>query len=262
MVQVMSLFWRAWRTMATLSCFALFAVGGVVVGGICLPLVRILRRDEGARHRLGRWIVHKSFHAFITYMRGTGVLKLRVENLQGLRKPGTLVVANHPTLIDFVILGSLIPHADCLVKSELMRDWFKRWPIRLAGYILNDQGETTLAHCRRSLETGNNIVIFPEGTRTPPGRPVAFQKGAAQVAVRIRQNLTPVVIQSRGSNLEKGGKWYLAPKSQLTVNLRVLDEIDVDPFLNMRQDQPALAARDLHAHLQQRFNQELSLAGA
>jgi 1-acyl-sn-glycerol-3-phosphate acyltransferase len=104
------------------------------------------------------------------------------------------------------------------------------------------------------------MIIFPEGTRTRLGKPCKFQKGAAQVAIRIRQNITPVLIQSSQSNLEKGGAWYLAPKHPIRIVMKVREEIHVRPFLTARPDQPALAARDLNEHLQSYFNREVSHA--
>ncbi|HKP95690.1 MAG TPA: lysophospholipid acyltransferase family protein [Fibrobacteria bacterium] len=258
----MSLLWRMWRTAATVMCFAVFAMGGALIGAFGIPCVWLIWRKEEARHRVGRWIVQKGFHLFVLLMRGTGVIHVRYEGLESLRRSGNLVLANHPTLIDFVLLASVIPQADCFVKSALLGDWFKRWPVLLAGYIPNDQGESTMARCRRSLASGNNVIIFPEGTRTPPGMPVKFRKGAAQVAVRTQRNVTPVFIESTRSNLHKGGAWYLAPRHQVRITLRVKDDIPIRPFLTARPDQPALAARDLNDHLQHYFNKDLSGARA
>lgn len=258
----MSILGRLWRTLATLLCFSTFAVGGLCIGAFILPAVRLLRRRDEDRHRAGRRVIHVAFHLFVTLMRATGVLRVRFVGLDRLRRHGQLVLANHPTLIDFVLLASVIPQADCFVKSDLKADWFKRWPVLLAGYILNNQGETTMDLCRRSLGLGNNIIIFPEGTRTPPGAPVRFRQGAAQVAVRIGQDITPIFIESTPSNLHKGGTWYLAPAEPVEITLRVEEPIRVRPFLVRRPDQPALAARDLNDHLQDYFNKGLVSARA
>lgn len=256
----MNLLGRIWRTLATLWCFFTFAVGGVLLGWTSIPLVWLIWRKQEDRHRAGRNLVRWGFFLFVWMMRLTGVLKLRIEGKESLLRPGNLVLANHPTLIDFVILASMVPQADCVVKAALEKDWFKRWPVKLAGYISNHDGEATIAQTRRSLDSGNNMIIFPEGTRTPPGRPVKFQKGAAQVAVRVPRNITPVLIRSTQSNLEKGGAWYLAPRKPIRIVMRVGAEIPVRPFLAARPDQPALAARDLNEHLQSYFNREVSHA--
>ncbi len=258
----MKFLWRSWRTVATVFSFAVFAIGGALLGLFASPLVWIFWRKENSRHKVGRFIVQYSFRIFVLMMQGLGVLRVHYVGLAELGKSGNLVMANHPTLLDFVLLAAVLPNADCFVKSDLWDDWFKRWPIMLAGYICNNQGASTMARCRQSLDSGNNVIIFPEGTRTSPGRPVKFQNGAAQIAVRTQQNVTPVLIESTWSNLHKGGKWFLAPEHQLRMTLRVQEEIPIEPFLKARPDQPALAARDLNFHLQQFFNKECLSVGA
>lgn len=226
------------------------------MGLMGIPLVWLICRNEASRHKVGRWIIQNGFRLFVMIMQVTGVMRVKYYGLDELRKSGNLVMANHPTLIDFVLLASAIPKADCFVKSALLDDWFKRWPVMLGGYIRNNQGAATMEKCQQSLDAGNNVIIFPEGTRTQPGMPVKFHKGAAQVAVRTQQNVTPVFIKTTWSNLHKGGKWYLAPKNQVKITLRIQADIPIQPFLEARPDQPALAARDLNSHLQQYFNKD------
>jgi 1-acyl-sn-glycerol-3-phosphate acyltransferase len=258
----MNLLWRGWRTLATVLCFACLAIGAMLLGALCIPVVWLLWRRNEARHRMGRFIVHTGLRVFVLLMRGTGVLHVRYERLDGLGSSGNLVLANHPTLIDFIVLAAVIPQSDCIFKSSLLNDWCNRWPLLLAGYIRNDEAESTLARCRQSLDHGNTLIIFPEGTRSSPGKPVKFHKGAAQVAVRIHQDVTPILITCTSSNLHKGGAWYLAPEHQVRMTLCVHDPIRVDPFLQAHDGQPRLAARDLNDHLQLFFNQGLMHAGS
>ena len=53
---------------------------------------------------------------YMETMRVLGILTYRVEGAERLREPGRLIVANHPTLIDVVLLVSLMPEVDCIVK--------------------------------------------------------------------------------------------------------------------------------------------------
>jgi 1-acyl-sn-glycerol-3-phosphate acyltransferase len=172
-----------------------------------------------------------------------------------------VIVANHPTLIDFVVLAGLIPRADCLVKSSLRDHWAMRWPVRLAGYIPNDRGEETLELCRLSLAAGNSIVIFPEGTRTPPGAPARFRRGAAQVALRCGKAVTPVAIACPASNLHKGGPWYLAPTMKPRMRLEVLEPQETAALLELHGGQATPAARALTTLLEQRINEVLEREG-
>ncbi len=251
---------RAWRTFATVVlCFGTFFAGSLLLMPLAAPLLLAAPRSA-RRARFGKRLVRASFRAFVGWMRVLGVLDLDLDPdtrdaLSGAR--GLFVVANHPTLIDFVVLASLLPQADCLVKSSLTRHKAMRWPVLLAGYVSNDRGERTLEECRRSLAEGNAMVVFPEGTRTLRGRLPEFRRGAAQLAVRCSGAVLPVALESRESNLEKGGSWWLAPERRLRLSVRVLPKVATGPFLEGAGGEPGRAARDLTAALERRFHEVL-----
>ena len=73
-------------------------------------------------------------------MRRLGVLTVSVSGAARLQREGLLVLANHPTLIDVVLLVALLPDADCVVKRAVARNPFMRATVRAAGYIVNDDG--------------------------------------------------------------------------------------------------------------------------
>jgi 1-acyl-sn-glycerol-3-phosphate acyltransferase len=247
---------RAWRTLATLFCFAVFMGSSL----LALPLacsVLFIAGSRRRRWRAGKTVVGAYFRFFTWLMRTVGVLDLEVQGLERLQGSGDFIVANHPTLIDFVVLASLVPRADCLVKSGLRRHWAMSWPVILAGYIPNDRGEETVELCRTSLASGNSIVIFPEGTRSPPGKPLKLKRGAAQLAVRCGRPIIPVFINGPLSNLEKNGAWYLAPARRTRMRVEVMEPQDTATMLESCGGQATLAARALTAQLERRFNEVL-----
>ncbi|MCV5917096.1 1-acyl-sn-glycerol-3-phosphate acyltransferase, partial [Escherichia coli] len=125
------------------------------------------------------------FRLFLTVAKGLGVLDYRIDGAEILRQErGCLVVANHPTLIDYVLLASVMPETDCLVKSALLKNPFLGGAVRAADYLLNSEAETLLPRCQQRLAQGDTILIFPEGTRTKPGEKMTLQRGAANIAVR------------------------------------------------------------------------------
>ncbi|MCD2476569.1 1-acyl-sn-glycerol-3-phosphate acyltransferase, partial [Staphylococcus aureus] len=77
-----------------------------------------------------------------------------------------------------------------------------------ASYICNDSGVGVIDDCIASLRAGNNLIIFPEGTRTTPGRPVQLQRGAANIAIRGRCDMTPVHIRCSPPALSKELPWW------------------------------------------------------
>lgn len=162
---------RLWRLIMTGFCFALFGVGGLLLSLVWFNLLLIVQRDRVKRRRLARRSIAASFRFFMNVMRLTGVLDYRIDNLEALRSErGCLVIANHPTLIDYVILASVMPETDCLVKSALLRNPFVSGVIRAADYLINSEADTLLAASQRRLAQGDTLLIFPEGTRTRVGK--------------------------------------------------------------------------------------------
>jgi hypothetical protein len=102
-----------------------------------------------------------------------GVLRYEVHGLDKLERGGQLILANHPTLIDTVFLIAFVRNADCIVKGGLWNNPFTGGPVRAAGYIRNDGGPALVDDCIASLRAGGNLIVFPEGTRTPRGGTMA-----------------------------------------------------------------------------------------
>ena len=81
-------------------------------------------------------------------MRITGVLRVDFTALDALRgERGLVVAANHPSMLDAVLLISRLPRVVCITKASLWDNAFLGPGIRLAGYIRND---APLAMMRRA----------------------------------------------------------------------------------------------------------------
>ena len=248
---------RAWRVLATAVAFTIFGLGGVALRIIVFPLLQMLVRDQAKRVRYARLTIHHAFRAFIGLMRFLGILHYRIEGLEKLAGTGQLVLANHPTLIDVVFLISLLPNANCVVKSSLAGNPFTRGPVRSTNYICNDVGADLVQDCIASVKAGNNLVIFPEGTRTPVGGPMHLQRGAAHIAVRGVCDITPVTIRCVPLSLTKGSPWWRVPQRRMHFTITVHDEIPVAPFIAQAGGELAIAARRLTEHLQHYFSTEI-----
>jgi 1-acyl-sn-glycerol-3-phosphate acyltransferase len=93
-----------------------------------------------------------------------------------------IIVANHPSLLDIVMIISLIPNADVIVSGYLTKTIIGGVVKRL--YILNSlKFDEMIAACKESLAKGNCLVIFPEGTRTRRNQKMRLKKGAARVSL-------------------------------------------------------------------------------
>ncbi|MBZ4415733.1 1-acyl-sn-glycerol-3-phosphate acyltransferase [Myxococcus sp. RHSTA-1-4] len=246
---------RGWRILATGIAFSTFGLGGLGLRLLYFPLLQLFVRDRARRTRLARLAVHHTFRVFVEWMRILGVLTYRVEGVEKLARPGLLILANHPTLIDVVFLISLVPNADCVVKASLANNPFTRGPIEATGYLCNDSGPGLVQDCIRSVKAGNNLIIFPEGTRTPVNGPMKLQRGAANIAVRGPCDITPVTIRCEPIGLTKGTPWWRVPPAPMNFTIVVRDDIPVAPLLREAGTE-ALAARQLTTHLHDYFSTE------
>ena len=253
---MIALFDRGWRVIATGIAFSTFGIGRLLLRLVYFPLLDLAVRDRARKARLARAMVKRSFAGHIELMRVLGILRYTITGAEKLRREGLLILANHPTLIDVVFLVSLVPNADCVVKSRLARNPFTRGPVRATNYLCNDSGAGLIEDCIRSIRAGSNLVIFPEGTRTPLDGNTHLQRGAANVAVRGGIDVTPVLIDCRPRSLTKGLPWWRVPARRMQFSIEVRDDIAVQPFLVAAGGEAALAARRLTDHLRSYFETE------
>lgn len=243
-----------WRLLMTGLCFLLFGLGGLLLALVWFNLLRLVQRHAGRRQRLARRSIAWSFRFFLESARRLGVLDYQIHGADVLAgERSCLVVANHPTLIDYVLIASVMPETDCLVKGKLLRNPFVRGAILGAGYLINSQGETLLPDSRQRLARGDTLLIFPEGTRSQPGEPLRLQRGAANIAVRCGRPLRVVHIHCSEHLLDKASHWYDVPPAKPRFVVDVRERIAVEPFLAQSQAEPALAARRLNHHLAARL---------
>nr|WP_284500247.1 lysophospholipid acyltransferase family protein [Microbulbifer sp. GX H0434] len=187
-------------------------------------------------------------------MHVTGIYTYGFRDEARLRRPGQLVLANHPSLIDVVFLISRIPNANCIVKASLFRNPFMRGAVTTADYIPNDDPERIIELAARSLQNGESVVLFPEGTRSVPGRPFRFQRGAAYMALRAGVKPTLVTIRCNPPMLMKNIPWYSIPLSRPHFQF---DIANADNLLQLGGvEESPLAAREITHKLKAFFTEE------
>jgi 1-acyl-sn-glycerol-3-phosphate acyltransferase len=235
---------HAWRVFATGFVFVLFGLGALFISLTMFPALRLstLRADV-ARRRIQRAMQH-TFHVYIEIMRLLGIMTYEIHGVSKLREQGRLIVANHPTLIDVVLLVSLMPEVDCIVKRGLWRNPFLRWPVIWASYIPNSEGEELIEGCAAKVRSGHSLLVFPEGTRTVPGRPMRMQRGAAHIALAADVEVLPVTVTCEPATLFKGNPWYRVPARRFHMKVVVGEPVAAATF-RQEGELPARAARRL-----------------
>ncbi|MCU7375039.1 lysophospholipid acyltransferase family protein [Paucibacter sp. O1-1] len=135
-------------------------------------------------------------------------------------------MANHPTLVDVVVLISLMPNAGCIVKQSLWRNPFIRGVLSSVGYIPNRSANLLLQDCKQVLNNATNLVIFPEGTRTLVGNVInPFARGAANIAIRTQSDILPVILRTDVTGLTKQESWYQIPRQTINMSVEIADSV-------------------------------------
>jgi 1-acyl-sn-glycerol-3-phosphate acyltransferase len=241
---------RIWRWLATGFFFALFGIGGLLLSIIWFNLLRLIIRQPDRLHRMTLNSIRNSFRFFLSGLRRVGVMDYRFTGDEKFQQDtGCLIVANHPSLLDYVILASRMPRCDCIVKQALLQNPFLSGVIKAAGYLINSGSDALLQACETRLQAGGTLLIFPEGTRSLPEKPMTLQRGAANIALRAGCDVRIVHISCQPPMLTKNGKWYEIPRVKPQFVITVADKVKAEDFLDESDLSPALAARRLTQYL-------------
>lgn len=248
-----------WRLAGTGFSIACFFGGGLVLALTIFPLIALVAGSAERRVRATQSVIHHVFRFYIVMVEALGIIRLEVIGAEALRDgKGRLIIANHPTLLDVVLLMSLIPRAQCIVKAELWHNRFLGGVMRWAGYIRNDlEPEALLAACKQAMLEGKSLIIFPEGTRSRPGAALQFRRGFANIALLAQAEIQLVTIDCRPIMLSKGDPWWKIPPKRSFFRVRVGERLDaVNP---LGYQYRSLAARQLVRQLQAYFAEQLEL---
>lgn len=247
---------RGWRLLATGFCYALFGLGATVMSVLVFPVVRLTTRDPVTRRTRTRQFIGDSFRFYVWLVERLGVGSVRLAGVEHLADTaGMLVLANHPTLLDYVVHVAALPQANCVVKSALWHNLALGGVVRAAGYLRNDESAELIDSATAALAAGQSLIIYPEGTRSIPGRPLAFRLGAARIALRSRARILPVVMRCEPATLLRGQPWYAIPPRAWRIEMRVLAPVDVATLVGSAALPESIAARHLTRTLEQIFNE-------
>ncbi|MDR7088794.1 lysophospholipid acyltransferase family protein [Cellvibrio fibrivorans] len=245
---------RAWRVPATGIGFALFGLGGAVLSLSVFPILYFLPVKQAQRAVYTRRVIATVFRNYVRVLRWLGLLSYEFHRIEQLHRPGQLIIANHPSLLDVVFLMGLT-HASCVVKASLWRNPFTAMAVRAANYVSNSDPDL-LNRCVDTFKAGHSLIIFPEGTRTKPGQPMVFHRGPSNLALSAGMAITPVMIRCEPATLLKNQQWYEISAQPPHYTIRVLPDVATAAYMADGQMQ-SMAARQLTRDLVELFTQQL-----
>jgi 1-acyl-sn-glycerol-3-phosphate acyltransferase len=154
--------------------------------------------------------------------------RVHVEGRDKIRRGATYVmVANHQSLLDILVLFRLFTHFKWVSKIENFRIPCIGWNMSLNGYVKLRRGDKQsigemMSACARVLDDGSSIMMFPEGTRSPDGRLRAFKHGAFTLAQGSGVPILPILVEGTADALPKRG---FVLQGRHAIRVRVLEEI-------------------------------------
>lgn len=130
-------------------------------------------------------------------------IRLEVAGLEFIPRGGACLIApNHQSAFDTFVWLTLLPRCCYVLKQELLRIPLFG-PLLPAGGMIAIDREAGTAALRgllrlgqRAARDGRQIVIFPEGTRVPPGEVLPLQPGVAALAAHLGLPVIPAVTDS------------------------------------------------------------------
>ncbi len=178
------------------------------------------------------------------------VWPVTIEGREKLRSDrATVIVSNHLSLLDILVLFRLQCHFKWVSKVENFRVPFIGWNMRLNDYIPLRRGDREsvrqmMQACRRTLDEGNSIMMFPEGTRSPSGRMRAFKTGAFELAIDCRTPVQPIAIRGTSDALPKRG---FILRGRHPIHVQVLDPIEPESFAHLSPEKLTAQVRGILA---------------
>jgi len=141
---------------------------------------------------------------------------------------GYVIVSNHESHADSILISHLPFHARWLAKEEIMKIPFLGWMMGWSGDVKvkrgnKDSGREALDSMAEYLRHGGSVMLFPEGTRSTTGEIGPFKDGAFKLAIETQRPVLPMVLTGCGAALPKGG-WELG--GQTYGRLHVLDPVE------------------------------------
>jgi 1-acyl-sn-glycerol-3-phosphate acyltransferase len=221
------LYWayRGLRTFTVALCFAGFWACVVLVGWLMIPFVVLWPGTRVARIRRVHRVMRAGFCVFHFAMRALWLYRRTspVKTLRPGRSP-VVLVANHPTLCDVTSIASLFPDVVAVARPGFAANPLLGRLVRLSGFV--PTGPHVMRECEERLRMGFDVLVFPEGTRSPRGGSLyPFHRGAFELAARARVPIVLLKLTCSPPALSKGLPIWKVSDRMATLTIEPIDVI-------------------------------------
>ncbi len=210
----------AWASIIVLTILLFLAVAFMVI--ISFPF----DRQRKLAHRQCYWW-SRAIIALNPYW------NLQVSGLENIDRDKTyVVVANHQSLADIVVLYGTCMQFKWVAKESLFKLPFVGWSLSLTKHIKLTRGKTesirkVYKEAIHWLREDMSVLFFPEGTRSETAQMKEFQSGAFKLAIKEKRSILPIAIKGTGEAIPKK-TWIF--KTRVSAKLKVLPAIATQDF--------------------------------
>lgn len=221
-----------------------------------LAAVRARNREDPTHRLAGRWL--RNFGKVTSFLTPLWDFSVEGDPPADIATRAYVVVCNHESNADPFLLSWLPWDMRWIAKEELFKLPFFGLLLRFGGDIALRRADKQsvremLEECRKTLQGGLSIMIFPEGTRSRDGQLGPFKDGAFRLAIEAGVPILPVAIAGTRSCLPKGsaalGEARAVARVLSPIETRDLTASDVATLRERARTQIADAASDLRVQL-------------
>jgi len=214
-----------WRIVAAGISYLVFAIGAFIPGIYVFCLALFPMNAETKQVKVRRAIQLLCLF-YVNFMQFLGLIKITLQDTSKEVTSGHLVIANHSMLIDALFILAYVDNLCCVVKEQLCHNPFTRIPVKLAGYISNS-ADDFINQADRKIKAGENVLIFPEGTRNRFDTQLEFKRGAANIAIISNCPILPIVIKAIPRTTQKGESWWQLPPTKSRVLIHIKPSLSI-----------------------------------
>ena len=237
--------------------FGTFYIGALIM--TCGPflLLYFIPFKKQEKQAYARSLIRFLFRSFIALMRFLGLIyKPIIKGSPNEINEPCIYAANHPSLIDVVLLASALPDATCIVKHGHWKSFFLGSVMRTAGYIPNADGPKLLRACQEAFDRGQSLIIFPEGTRSSEEGMRSFKRGTARLLAGSKAAIMPIIITCKPRALMKHQKWHEIPNEKIQLSMHFLDRMKIPDIIKSETIMPKKVRR-LTSYLEKYFQEQI-----
>lgn len=214
------------RQLWTAYEYVAMVVGLGALAVICLTWLPFALLCSVLPVRVGRWVgrlaIMIGFRIYLYFLTVFCACRFDLSAIDRLRGEGPLIlIANHPSLLDVVMIVSRLPNAVCVMKAALMDNILLGAAARLACYIRNDAPMSMVRRARAELEQGAHLVIFPEGSRTRNFPIDTCTAASGLIAHAAKVPLQSLIIEFSSPYLGKHWPLFRKPELPLRFTIRL-----------------------------------------